>query len=116
MISVSGIKTAVRAIASMLIPASLVALALVLSVPAHAAGDREVRSRVAPAYPELAKRMRISGTVKVQAVVDADGKVTSVKTLSGNRMLEAAAEEAVKRWKFETASSSSTEEVSINFE
>jgi len=116
MISVSGTKTLVRALASMMIPASLVALALVFSVPAHAASDREVKSRVAPTYPELAKRMRISGVVKVQAVVDADGKVTAVKTLSGNRMLEAAAEDAVKKWKFDTAAATSTVEVNINFE
>jgi len=116
MISVSGTKTLARAIASMLIPASLIALAMVLSVPAHAASDREIRTRVAPAYPELAKRMKISGIVKVQAVVDPEGKVTAVKTLSGNRMLEAAAEDAVKKWKFDTATATSTVEVSINFE
>jgi TonB family protein len=100
----------------MLVPATLVALAAVFVVPAHAASEREVKARFAPLYPELAKRMRISGAVKVQVVVDADGKVTSVKSLSGNRMLETAAEDAVKKWKFETASATSTEEVSINFE
>jgi TonB family protein len=112
----AGTKTVVRSIASLLVPATLVALAVVLAVPAHAAGNREVRARIAPVYPELAKRMKISGAVKVEAVVDADGKVTAVKSLSGNRMLEAAAEDAVKKWKFETASATSTEEVNINFE
>jgi TonB family protein len=116
MISFPGTKAVVRTISSLLVPATLMALAVVLAVPAHAGGNREVKARVAPVYPELAKRMKITGAVKVEAVVDADGKVTTVKSLSGNRMLEVAAEDAVKRWKFETASASSTEEVSINFE
>lgn len=116
MILFPGTKSVARFTASMLIPATMVALAMVLVLPAQAASEREIRSRIAPVYPELAKRMKISGSVKVQATVDPEGKVTAVKSLSGNRMLESAAEDAVKRWKFETASGSSTEEVSINFE
>jgi len=111
-----GTKSMARFAASMLIPVTLMALAAVLVLPAQAASEREVRSRIAPVYPELAKRMKISGSVKVQATVDPDGKVTAVKSIGGNRMLESAAEDAVKRWKFGAASSSSTEEVSINFE
>ena len=35
-----------------------------------AAEERAVKSRVAPVYPELAKRMKIMGVVKVEATVD----------------------------------------------
>jgi len=94
-----------------------VALALLLSMSlsAHAAGDRPIKSRVAPFYPELAKRMKISGVVRMEATVDADGKVTSVKTLEGNRMLTQAAEDAVHKWKFATGEGVETVSVEVNF-
>ena len=90
-------------------------LFLALALPAGAAGERAVKSRVSPSYPEMAKRMKISGTVKVEATVDADGKVTAVKTLDGNRMLATAAEDAVKKWKFEAGTGEATVEVTLNF-
>jgi TonB family protein len=66
-------------------------------------------------YPELAKRMRITGVVRVEATVDADGKVTAVKALSGSHVLSPAAEEAVSKWKYAPADAASTVEVDINF-
>ena len=95
----------------------IAALALVatMSLPAHAAEERAIKSRVAPVYPELAKRMRISGIVKVEATVDQDGKVTAVKTMSGNHVLSPAAEQAVSRWKFVPATDASTVDVEVKF-
>jgi TonB family protein len=85
------------------------------TVSAHAT-ERAVKSRVAPVYPELAKRMRISGVVSVQATVDADGKVTDVKATEGNRLLSGAAEDAVRKWKFESGDGVATVHVEINFQ
>lgn len=82
---------------------------------AHAADAREVQSRVAPVYPELAKRMRITGVVKVEATVDANGKVKDVKAVSGNHVLMSSAEDAVRRWKFAPGSSESSVDVQVNF-
>src|SRR5208283_5407143 len=80
----------------------LLALALVFLfvVPGRAAEERAVKSRVAPVYPEVARRMRISGIVKLEVTVDAEGKVTDVKPLSGNGILSSAAQDAVRKWKF----------------
>jgi TonB family protein len=94
--------------------AAVFALMMVLAIPASAA-NRVVKVRVPPVYPELAKRMKITGTVKISATVDADGKVTAVKTIEGNRMLSSAAEDAVKHWKFEPGAGETTEEVTLNF-
>ncbi len=80
------------------------------------ADDRRVEKRIAPVYPELAKRMRIAGVVKVEATVAPDGNVSATKATAGNKMLTASAEEAVKRWKFVPASSESTVEIEVNFE
>jgi TonB family protein len=91
------------------------AVSAALAIPALAADTRAVKLRVAPVYPEIAKRMRITGEVRVMATVDADGRVTAVKTLSGNHMLSTAAEEAVRRWKFEPGPGTSSVNVSLNF-
>jgi TonB family protein len=98
-----------------LFQAAALALALTLAVPVRAADERAVKSRVAPVYPEIAKRLKITGTVEIEATVDADGKVTDVKTLSGNHMLSIAAEDAVRKWRFASAPSQSTVTVSVNF-
>ncbi len=97
-----------------LLQAAALALVVTLAMPARAADERAIKSRVAPVYPELAKRMKISGVVRVEATVDADGKVTDAKTISGNRMLGAAAEEAVRKWKY-APGPASTVQVDVNF-
>jgi TonB family protein len=98
--------------------ASLVVLTIVFaaSLPLHAVdSDRPVKQRVAPAYPEIAKRMHISGMVKVAATVAPDGSVSSTRAVSGNRVLADAAEQAVHKWKFASAATESIIEVEINF-
>lgn len=89
----------------------LVAVAL----PGRAADERAVKTRVAPVYPEIAKRMRISGDVKIQATVDAEGKVTDVKAVSGNSALVNAAQDAVRKWRFVAGSGVSVVEVTVTF-
>jgi TonB family protein len=96
--------------------AMVLALLLLLTLPGRAADERAVKTRSAPVYPELAKRMHISGAVKVQATVDADGKVTDVKAISGNSALMNAAEDAVRKWRFAPGTDVSKVEVTINFE
>ena len=95
--------------------AAAVALMLFIALPAHAGDDRPIKSRVAPVYPEIAKRMHIGGAVKLEATVDANGKVTDVKAVSGNHMLAVAAEDAVRQWKFAPGTSDSNVDVEVNF-
>ncbi len=86
-----------------------------IAFPARAADDRAVKQKVPPVYPELAKRMRISGVVKMEATVDAEGKVTAVKTVSGNHALSDAAEDAVRKWKFVPSPAESVVPVEVTF-
>lgn len=104
-----------RRIGLSLFQAAALALMLAMAVPARAADERAVKSRVNPLYPEIAKRMKITGVVKVEATVDADGKVTDVKTISGNHMLGAAAEDAVRKWRFAPGPATSTVDIELNF-
>ena len=53
-----------------------------------------------PVYPPTAKAMRQTGVVRVEVVVDEEGKVTNVQNLSGPTLLQLAAKDAVKKWKF----------------
>lgn len=91
------------------------ALAVFLAVQAQASEERAVKARVAPVYPEIARRLRIGGTVVVRAIVEPDGKVSDARTLTGNRMLSPAAEEAVRKWKFVVGQAASTVDVEVNF-
>ena len=78
--------------------------------------ERKVSARVAPAYPELAKRMHIHGAVRIEAIVRPNGTVKSTRILGGNPVLVEAAQDAVSKWKFEPAQSETTEIVQLAFE
>ena len=83
------------------------------SVPSTS--QRQIVTRVAPVYPELAKRLHIHGVVKVEAVVRTNGTVKSTRALGGNPVLIDAAMEAVRKWKFEVAQTETTELVQVAF-
>jgi protein TonB len=73
-----------------------------------------------PNYPPVARRNGVSGVVIVEATVDATGKVTGAKVLSGPAMLHQAAIDAVLKFKYEpgTLNGQPTEtpvRVSFNF-
>jgi TonB family protein len=78
--------------------------------------ERKVSSRVAPAYPELAKKMHIRGVVRIEAIVRANGNVKSTRVLGGNPVLVEAAQDAVGKWKFEPGVNETTEIVQLAFE
>ncbi len=111
-----GEKCPGRSLAVGLFHVAALLLVLAPAVPGRAAEERAVKSRVAPVYPELAKRMHITGVIKVEATVDADGKVSDVRTLSGSRTLAPAAEDAVRKWKFVPGSEQSMVDVDVKFE
>jgi TonB family protein len=78
--------------------------------------DRKVKSKVSPVYPEIARKMGLSGTVKIQLLVAPNGTVKETKVIGGHPILVTAAVEAVKKWRFETASGESTGTVEFKFE
>lgn len=77
---------------------------------------RKIKAKIAPAYPELARRMSISGVVKVQVVVAPNGSVKSTKVVGGHPLLVNAAVDAVKKWRFESASEETTGVVEFKFD
>ena len=114
----SPLRSAARrlpSITTLLLRIATCTLVATLALHAAAAGDRAIKTRVAPLYPDLARHLRIAGTVVVEAVVDPAGKVIEVKAVSGSKVLSYAAEEAVRKWTFVAAPEKSTETVDIKF-
>jgi TonB family protein len=91
---------------------------LLYPLPARAQEEisRKVKTKVSPAYPDLARRMGISGVVKVQVVVAPNGSVKSTKVVGGHPLLVNAAVDAVKKWRFEVASEETTGVVEFKFD
>ena len=77
--------------------------------------QRAIVSRVSPAYPELARRMHVSGKVVLLVTIQADGKVSGTKVESGHALLAPAAQDAVSRWRFAPGPEASESEIDINF-
>jgi outer membrane biosynthesis protein TonB len=55
------------------------------------------RRLVYPEYPETSAR----GRVILKAIIGVDGKVREVKTISGNKLLSAAAARAIRQWRYD---------------
>jgi TonB family protein len=78
--------------------------------------ERKVKSRVQPVYPDIARKMGLAGNVKLQLLVAANGEVKETKVIGGHPILVNAAVDAVKKWRFETASAETTETKEFRFD
>ena len=76
---------------------------------------RKVKTKVAPSYPDLAKRMNVGGKVKIEVVVTPDGHVKSTRVVGGHPLLVQACQDAVKEWKFMPAPEETTQVVEFEF-
>ena len=60
-------------------------------------------SSVPPVYPTMAKTQRVAGAVTIDALIDFTGHVSSMTVVSGPALLQEAAKDALRRWKYEPA-------------
>jgi protein TonB len=51
-----------------------------------------------PAYPPLARQARVAGTVRLEAIIGADGRIRQLRLVSGHPLLAPAALDAVRQW------------------
>jgi protein TonB len=56
--------------------------------------------KVAPKYPNKARKHHIEGTVVMRAEISKEGDITDLTVISGDPMLTRAALDAVKQWKY----------------
>jgi protein TonB len=73
-----------------------------------------------PAYPRIAISARSEGTVRLEAVIGADGRIRNLRMLSGPPLLVRAAIDAVQRWKYQPTLLNGTPvevvtEIAVNF-
>ena len=77
---------------------------------------RRAKVKIAPVYPDLARKMNITGAVKIQIVVAPNGTVKDAKVIGGHPVLAGAALDAVRKWRFEPAAVESSGVVELKFE
>jgi TonB family protein len=92
---------------------SLSSIALTQTV-ASTTDHRKITQRPSPVYPELAKRMGVSGSVKLELTVSASGKVKEVKIVGGHPVLAMSAKQTAEKWQFEPGAESN-EIITVNF-
>ncbi len=78
-------------------------------------GKRKAKTKTNPVYPELARRMSISGKVKIEVVIAPDGHVKSSRAVGGHPVLVQPCIDALKEWRFEAAPEESTQLVEFVF-
>jgi bla regulator protein blaR1 len=70
-----------------------------LTVPARVMSGN-LLTKAAPVYPPAAKKAKIEGTVVLSAVISKDGKVESLRVLSGPNELQQSSLDAVRQWTY----------------
>ena len=79
-------------------------------------GKRKIIVQVAPVYPPLARKMNLSGTVRLLAVVAGGGKVVRTEVLGGSPLLAQSATDAVSKAKWEPGPEETKEIVEVKFQ
>jgi TonB family protein len=103
-------------LAVFMIPATLpVPTARAQSSSSSESSKRKIKVRVAPEYPPLARQLKVTGKVKIEATIAPDGHVTSTKILGGSPVLVVAAIDALKKWRYEASSKETIEIVEFDF-
>lgn len=92
-------------------------IGIIAVAPVHAQdSDRKVKSKVNPEYPEIARKMALTGVVRLEVVVAPNGMVKDTKVIGGHPILVNAAVDAVKKWRFESGPGETTKTLEFRFE
>jgi TonB family protein len=97
-----------------LVPILALAPNLVLSQE-HTESSRKILTKVTPQYPDLARTMRIQGTVRADVLVAPNGAVKSLEVRGGHPLLAQSAQIALRQWKWEPAPHETHESVELRF-
>jgi TonB family protein len=78
--------------------------------------SRRAKVKVQPEFPDLARKMGISGVVKIGVTVTPNGTVKEAHVIGGHPVLAQAAVDAAKKWRFEPAPAESTGVIEFKFQ
>jgi len=84
------------------------ALSFLAVNPLLADDGRKLLRHPEPVYPEIARRMHMTGKVEVEVTIASDGSVREAKVISGNSMLATAAVQAARNFKYEPGDESTS--------
>ena len=119
-LKVQGGMVSRRTAAGLLALLSLAGTATPLFVCAQQTQSEEIvrraKTKVEPTYPELARKMHIAGTVKIEVVVAPNGTVKDARVVGGHPVLANAALDAAKKWRFEPAAAETAGVIDFKFE
>jgi TonB family protein len=90
--------------------------AILFAQPDQSAIPRKVLSKVAPSYPDLARKANAHGLVRLRLTVEPDGKVSSAEAIGGNPVLVKASLDAVLKWKFAPKPQTTKELIELTFD
>ena len=76
---------------------------------------RKVVKRLFPKYPEAARLLQLTGTVRLEALVDPSGEVKTVRVKGGNPVFVQSAQSAVREWRWQKGDRETTELVEFTF-
>jgi TonB family protein len=116
-----ALKTTLRKLKKLPLETLALALALcavsVASLGAQSAPitRRPVRHMVTPAYPELAKKLNLTGTARIEVTIGSDGVVKHTRVIGGHPVLAAEAERAAEKSTFEPGPAESVEVIEFKF-
>jgi TonB family protein len=77
--------------------------------------SRKALSNPVPTYPEVARKMHLVGTVKVQVVIGADGRIKEKNFIGGHPVLINAVDETLKNWKYAPTGGETSMQLEFNF-
>lgn len=80
------------------------AIALTVAI-SFAQQGRKAVSNPTPEYPDVAKKMNLTGVVKVEVTIGADGEIKATNVVGGHPILVDSVQKTLKRWKYAPSSS-----------
>jgi TonB family protein len=93
----------------------VLAIAVSCALPVRAQSKRQAKHLVTPIVPELAKRMNLTGTVRIEVTIAPDGAVKRSRVVGGHPVLAMAAESAAEKSTFEPGPAETTEIIEFKF-
>lgn len=76
---------------------------------------RKVKFKINPQYSEIARKLSLTGKVKIELVIAPDGHVKTARPVGGHPVLVQSCLEVVKDWKFEAAPEETTQIIEFEF-
>ena len=76
---------------------------------------RRVKVMGKPQYPELAKKLNLTGVVKIEVIIGTDGKVKRTRVVGGHPVLATEAEKAAMQCEFEPGPKETSEVIEFKF-